>query len=178
MDTDKWPFEYYPSLNNIFLNTGISLYYVIDTDEILDRNDIDNMENYRITDRYFICGTRNSINKLYYELGNILKIHTPINYVFDINKVILKYSDLENINKIPDDILLQISLYLQTKDMLNLSFISRDVYKLLLNDEINMRKHVFTLRNNIKSLHFISELPYNIRNLDLNTNKHINDVVL
>src|SRR3989338_68164 len=73
------------------------------------------------------------------------------------------------------DILISISDFLSTHDLISLSSTCRDYRIILLFDIHVMSIHKFTLSKTYTSLEFIKELPYKIYNLDLNTNKNIKD---
>src|SRR3989338_4989672 len=73
------------------------------------------------------------------------------------------------------DILISISDFLSTRDLISLSSTCRDYYIILLFNVHVMSTHKFTLSKTYISLEFIKELPYKIYNLDLNTNKNIKD---
>src|SRR3989338_9874709 len=95
MSANDWPFEYYSILKTIYNKTGIYLFYDINTDKILSESEIDLLPNYRLGKKFFITGTRNSINILYSNIKNNIKITKPKNYKLNKNKVLDKYFQIK-----------------------------------------------------------------------------------
>jgi len=72
---------------------------------------------------------------------------------------------------IHDDIWYNISRYLSTSDILRLSYTRKDMYKKILNNNMIMMEHYFTVCKNVKNYKFLTKLPYKVLCIKLHKRK-------
>ena len=104
MAEKRWPLQYFIYLKKLYKKTGVYLFYDIDSDEILEEHEIENSDNYRLSRKNFLGGSRNSINKLYRKINNNKKIYELENYNFNMRKITEKYRKINIYNIVLDDV--------------------------------------------------------------------------
>jgi len=69
-----------------------------------------------------------------------------------------------------NDNIIEICSFLDTRSMLKIFLVSKELYNFILTCKVIMVNKIFTVNKNIKNLSFINKLPYKIYHLNISSN--------